>query len=213
MSWQVTAHVDATRLGLALGEADRGHLRRGEDHLGHHHLVDAHRVALERIERRDAAFMGRDGRDLPAPRRVARGIDGRDGAAQIGRDLEPEPLGLEPESPASEHPGVESPPRGQTHYGAADLAAVLEPHGNRAGPAVEPRDARAQPEGHALGLEDLAQIARDLGVEARENLGIAADHGDLGAQVAKGARHLEPDGAGADQREARGKVGEEQQII
>src|SRR5437899_2541359 len=84
---------------------------------------------------------------------LGRGGDGRDGAAEIGRYLEAEPRGLEPEALAPEHPRVESPPRGQTHHGAADLAAVLEPRGDRAGPAVEPRDARAQPEGHALGLE------------------------------------------------------------
>ena len=73
--------LDATRLGLEVGEPDRAHLGRGEDHLRHDRLVGAHRVAVQRVECRDAAFIGRHGRELPAPRRVARGVDVRDGAA------------------------------------------------------------------------------------------------------------------------------------
>jgi len=72
-----------------MGEADRGRLGGSEDHLRDDCLVSPHRIALERVERRDAAFIGGDGGELSAPRRVAGGVDVGDGAAKIWCHPEP----------------------------------------------------------------------------------------------------------------------------
>ena len=213
MSWRATAHLIPARLGLAVGEADRCHLRRRKDHSGDDRFVRAHRVALEGVERRDAAFIGRDGRELSAPCRVTCGVNMGNGGAKIRRDLEPEPCGFEPEPLCPERPRVEAPPRAHTNRRAGNLPPAFEARGDRPGPAIKPCDGRVQPEGHPLALEDLAQVARDVARKVREDLVIAADHGDRGAKVAKSARHLEPDGPGAYHREAPGKIGQEEQIV
>ena len=108
---------------------------------------------------------------------------------------------------------AEAPARGHAHRRARDFAAAFEARGDRARCRVEPRDPRAEPEDHAPGLQHPPQVGRHLGIETRKDLAFKSDHGDGRTQITKSARHLEPDRAGADQRETRGELGQEEQVV
>ncbi len=75
---------------------------------------------------------------------------------------------------------------------------------------VDRLDLGAEPELHALLLQDALHLARDFAVEAGQDAVEELDHRDLGAEPRPDRAELEPDDAGADHQQALGHRAERQ---
>jgi hypothetical protein len=62
-------------------------------------------------------------------------------------------------------------------------------------------------------LEDLPDVAGNVGVERGKDFVVMADHGDLGAEVAERACHLETDDARAHDDETPREDGKKQDLV
>src|SRR5438128_573048 len=93
------------------------------------------------------------------------------------------------------------------------LAAFREVRRHVVSYSGEARERCAEMKRDTATLEDLPDVAGDVGVERGKDFVVMADHGDLGAEVAERARHLETDDARAHDDETPREDGKEQDLV
>src|SRR5437899_6063258 len=67
--------------------------------------------------------------------------------------------------------------------------------------------------GDASALEDLPQVAGDVGIERGKDLALLADDDDLGPEIAERARHLQTDDTRPDDDQTSREDGKEQDLV
>src|SRR5438132_1647112 len=208
--------LDPAAHGLGVREPDARDLGRREDRLRDDRVLHGFDVAAERVERRGLPLVGGGGCELHVARRVARGVDVGQRRPEVRVDLEPQRAVLQPDriGPGASRRVAASDRQADLLRGDGERRAVARGvSGDRAPRAREPLEGRAEVKRHPAALQRFPDVRRDIAVERRENLGIAGDHGDGGAEVAERSRHLEADHAAADEHEALRKLRQEQEIV
>src|SRR5437870_2952475 len=201
--------LDPAARGLGVREPDARDLGRREDRLRDDRVLHGFDVAAGRVERRGLPLVGGGGCELHVARRVARGVDVGQRRPEVRVDLEPQRAVLQPDriGPGASRSVAASDRQADLLRGDGERRAVArDVSGYRAPRAREPLEGRAEVKRHPAALQRFPDVRRDIAVERRENLGIAGDHGDGGAEVAERSRHLEADHAAADEHEALRKL-------
>src|SRR5258706_51579 len=201
---------------LPVGHANEADGWRGGEHLGDPRLVGPLGVAPQGVDRRDVPLVGGHRAELAIARRVARRVDVRDRGGEVRGGAQAEPSHLEADARGPDGPRMEAAADGSAHLAARHLVrhpGAVEGDAHAVGGPGEAGDVGLEPERHPALLHALAQVAGHVRVEAGEDLRVAREHSDAGAEVVEGPRQLERHRSRADEGERGRERGKEEELV